>query len=143
MVIAQAFHDVLDELGLIIIVVYGEAPVDIFVLTVFPQYAHAYGMKGAGPYMSGSFPQISDKTAEDLSCGLFGERDSQYVVGLGFLLADNISDTGSQDTGLAGTGARKHQHRALGVSDGLVLPLVQLVKRYVVHTLTSHKKSDR
>ena len=67
------------------------------------------------------FAQLSLDSLPHLLAGIDRVRQRKNLIGTSMALADQMSNPLDQYRGLAGTGARQHQHRAMNVLDRLTL----------------------
>ena len=71
--------------------------------------------------------------------GLVGEGDGQQLEGRDAVLFDEVGDPVCQHAGLARSGARHQQQRAVGVHDGLSLGGVQTFQQGALRLVVGHR----
>ncbi len=85
----------------------------------------APGMKGAGlQAVEGGPLQFRSHAGHHFRGGIVGIGERNNFVRAGVTFADEIGHALREDGGLPGAGAGDHQHRAINVSDGLLLAFI-------------------
>ena len=87
-------------------------------LGVHAQNAHAHAVDGADPHTLRAVDHRREALAH-LVCRLVGEGDGENGGGVYPLLFHEIGDARGEHARFAAARAREHQHRALGIGDGL------------------------
>ena len=72
------------------------------------------------------FAKLSLDSLPHLLAGIDRVRQRKNLIGASMALANQMSNPLDQHRGLAGTGARQHQHRAMNVLDRLTLLGIRL-----------------
>ena len=110
----SACQQLLQQADLVVDVEHGEIGFQLHQFGMGAQDASADRMEGAEPRHA--FDGLAEHLAEPqlhLARGLVGEGDGEDFAGPGAALAEDVGDAAGQHAGLAGAGARQHQHRAV------------------------------
>jgi len=82
-------------------------------------------MEGAGLQTVDAGPlQFPSYAGQHLRGGIVGIGERNNFVRAGVTFADEVGHALREDSGLPGAGAGDHQHRAMKVSDGLLLAFI-------------------
>ena len=121
----RQLHRGLERVQLVVLIVYGEVPIQADTFTMSAQNAGAHGVEGAHSDGFAAAEQQPIEAVSHFPGGFIGERDRQYLPGVYAAIPYQISDAVGDDAGFARTGTGDYEQRALSSNNRLLLCLVE------------------